>query len=1059
MTVRFYTHSITKRAEALALVDSGATENFLNLSYARWLKLPIKRLQQSQKLYNVDSTKNKSSDLQFYTDLSVQTRNIRQTLRFFLTDLGEHKAILGYSWFATTQPKIDWKQGWIDHTQLPIILQAPNAWKAIFGLRTMNYPRTVRTEWYFIGKVTIGEALTSTPLIPSEYQRHSKIFTEEELQQLPGHSIWDHVIELLPNAPSTLPGRLLPLTQEEIRKCHKFIQEHLQRGTIVRSKSPYVANFFFVKKKDGKLRPVQDYWPLNKWTVRNRNVSPLIPQSIDRLSGCTLFTKFNVCWGYNNIRIKEEDEWKAAFLTPQGLFQPQVMFFGLTNSPATFQTMVNTMFYKDVKAGYFTIYMDDGAIHTKPLLDETHEEHLAQHQGYVHKIFDKLKKFDLYLKPIKCSFEQTKIDFLGVIMGNGQIQMDPSKIKAVQEWLTPKTPTEVRAFLGFTGYYRYFVKNYSLIARPLLDLTKKAVEWHWEEPQEQAFQELKMIMCQKPVLAQPDFNKKFYLQTDASAYGLGAVLSQDMGGTMTNESTKLKPTLHPIAYYSATFTPTEQNYDIYERELLAVMKSLSHWRPYLGWTKILFTIWTDHANLQYWKAPQNLNRRTAQWHVDLQEYNYEIEYIPGKANVTSDFLSQPPGTDQGKEDNQSIIVIPPECCRVISTQGKIQVPPILEVKQGLMNLYHDHPLAGHPGRDETLRKVQERYSWPYMRQWIEDYVKGCATCQQNKILTHKAKNPLYRIPTTPNTRPFEQIAMDLITRLPKRGDKDAILTIVDQGCSRVVVFLPCATTITGPQIAQLYLDHMYWWFGLPTKIISDWDPRFTSHFGIALMKKLGIQQNLSSTFHPQMDGLLERKNQWVEQYLWIVMSMHPEDWTAWISIASIVHNNQRNNTINLSPNQVLLGYKPTLVPSDRIVTTNETTETQIKTMIKWRQEAIQALNKAAKGLPENSTQFQIGDQVWLEATHLCLPFQTLKLNPKRYRPFQIQKVISPVAYWLDLPITWRIHNSFHMLRSKGLKDAMCVGWFGNDWDCSVGCPPEAMITWVARYRLATQYNK
>ena len=220
----------------------------------------------------------------------------------------------------------------------------------------------------------------------------------------------------LPNAPTTLPRRLLPLTQEEIWECHKFIQEHLQRGTITRSKSPYAANFFFVKKKDGKLWPVQDYWPLNKWTIWNRNVSPLILQSINWLSRCTLFTKFDVWWGYNNIYIKEDDEWKAVFLTPQGLFQPRVMFFSLTNSPMTFQTMVNMMFYDDIKAGYFTIYMDDGAIHTKPLPDKTHEEHLAWHQRYIHAIFDKLRKFDLYLKPEKCSFEQTEINFLGVML-------------------------------------------------------------------------------------------------------------------------------------------------------------------------------------------------------------------------------------------------------------------------------------------------------------------------------------------------------------------------------------------------------------------------------------------------------------------------------------------------------------------------------------------------------------------------------------------------------------------------------------------------------------------
>ena len=222
-------------------------------------------------------------------DLSVQTGTTQISLWFFLTDLGEHKAILGYPWFTAVQPKIDWKRGSIDHTQLPIIFQAPDAQKAIFSHRNQNFPRTISSDQYFIGKVTIGVPKDdATPKLPMEYQRHSKIFSESESQRLPGHTIWDHAIELLPGAPMTLPGRLLPLIQEEIAECQKFVQEHLKRGTIQESKSPYAANFF-VKKKDGKLRPVQDYQPLNKWTIRNRNVSPLIPQVIDRLSGCTLF--------------------------------------------------------------------------------------------------------------------------------------------------------------------------------------------------------------------------------------------------------------------------------------------------------------------------------------------------------------------------------------------------------------------------------------------------------------------------------------------------------------------------------------------------------------------------------------------------------------------------------------------------------------------------------------------------------------------------------------------------------------------------------------------------
>jgi hypothetical protein len=181
----------------------------------------------------------------------------------------------------------------------------------------------------------------------------------------------------------------------------KFVEEHLKRGTIRESWSPYAANFFFIKKKDGKLRPVQDYRPINKWTKKNRNVSPLIPQTIDRLSGCTLFTKFDVQWGYNNVRIKEGDEWKAAFLTPEGLFEPTVMFFSLTNSPATFQMMMNTIFRTEVAQGWLSVYMDDLAIHTKPKPGETEQQHLDRHRRHTHHILDKLEENDLYLKPLK----------------------------------------------------------------------------------------------------------------------------------------------------------------------------------------------------------------------------------------------------------------------------------------------------------------------------------------------------------------------------------------------------------------------------------------------------------------------------------------------------------------------------------------------------------------------------------------------------------------------------------------------------------------------------------
>ena len=303
--------------------------------------------------------------------------------------------------------------------------------------------------------------------------------------------------------------------------------EHLSRGTIRPGIGSYAANIFFVRKKDGKLRPVQDYQPVNKWTKKNRNVSPLIPQVVNRLAGCTLFTKFNICWGYNNIRIKEGNEWKAAFLTPEGLFEPTVMFFGLTNSPATFQMMMNHIFHVQVAEGWLSVYMDDIAIHTKPKEGETEEQHQKCHETLTHLVLDILEQNDLYLKPEKCKFLKREIAYLGVIIGANKIKMDPSKLRGVADWSPPKTPTDIRKFLGFTGYYRYFVPNYSEIARPLLDLTKKTIPWSWEKKHMQAFEELKTRMCVAPVLSQPNFDKKFFLQVDALGFGVGAVLLQE----------------------------------------------------------------------------------------------------------------------------------------------------------------------------------------------------------------------------------------------------------------------------------------------------------------------------------------------------------------------------------------------------------------------------------------------------------------------------------------------------------------------------------------------------
>jgi len=347
----------------VALLDSGAMENFMNLTYAKWLKLPFKRLAKEHPLFNVDGLTNKSGSIKYYVDLEMQMGTKQTNMRFFLTDMGDHKVIVGYPWFAANQPKIDWAQGQIDTTQLLLILRSSNVLKPQFDPSTHDLPDPTESKILYIGRIHIEpriacQTMSSTLVeehdrphldpIPAEYRCHHKVFSKEATQCFPESCMWDHTIELKPGAPSILPGKIYTLLQLELQELQKFVKEHLAKGYICPSKSPYTTPFFFIKKKDRKLQPVQDYRHLNKWTIRNRYPLPLIPQLINQVRMKKLFTKFNVRWGYNNVHIKKGDKWKAAFITNEGLYELTVMFFSMTNSPATFQAMMNTIFEDEI---------------------------------------------------------------------------------------------------------------------------------------------------------------------------------------------------------------------------------------------------------------------------------------------------------------------------------------------------------------------------------------------------------------------------------------------------------------------------------------------------------------------------------------------------------------------------------------------------------------------------------------------------------------------------------------------------------------------------------------
>src|SRR3984885_6630266 len=771
----------------------------------------------------------------------VQYRDRITPHRFLVANIGEDDLILGYPFLKAAEPKIDWLNGRLEGN---IILTGLEEWKQI-NKDLLFHERVAKvTMAQILAEKTVDtKKRTWQEIVPTRYHKFGKIFSEQASERFPEPRQWDHAIDLKPDAPTSIDCRVYPLSPKEKEEQRKFLAGNLRLKRIRRSTSPYASGFFLIKKKDGKYRPVQDYRNLNKWTIPNKYPLPLIAELVHDLAGKKLFSKFDVRWGYNNIRIKDGDEWKAAFKTSEGLFKPTVMFFGLTSSPATFQTIMDDIFREEIAQGWLRIYMDDILIAT----DDDQKEHDTK----VNSILEKLAKNDLFFKPEKCSFSVREVEYLGVIISNGKVKMNPVKVEGVANWPVPKTVKEVRSFLGFCNFYRAFIPSFSHTARPLNDLTRKNRQWSWNKDEQKAFDQLKHLCTSYPVLRTSDWEKQFIMETDASGYALGAVLMQEF-----------EDGLHPIAFHSRSLLPAECNYDAHDKELAAVVYGFKCARPFLLGAKHAIRVRTDHKNLQYFQQPQKINGRQARWFEFLQDFDYTLEHIPGTSNTVADLLSRRKDLNKGVNTDEPCILLPPT---LFTDVKKIYLPDNADKRRKAIKELHDTQGAGHPGIANTWELVRQHYEGPRLRKFVEQYVKGCPTCQSIKTNVHRTKAPLQPFDTPVQQGPFQYVSMDLITDLPRSDGYDSILTIIDQGCTKAAKFIPCNKTIDGPGVANEYLKHLVPWFGIPKRIISDRDPRFASRFSKALCESLGIKQNLSTAFHPRTDGQTERINAWVDQ--------------------------------------------------------------------------------------------------------------------------------------------------------------------------------------------------
>jgi hypothetical protein len=749
----------------------------MNDEFTRQHNFPRYQLKTPKTVEVIDGRPISSGDITEYVHIDCTIGDHHEKLVAYVASIGYYPLVLGIQWLkkhdvSINFPKMDIQfpsqnclahQSKITPTPIKGITRPQN--NKICAISATSFCRIVNNANNCYGKVEqfalslyeINTALAKEEdkkpdirtIVQPEYHDYLKIFEKANADELPPHRPSDHTIPLTDGFKPPF-GPLYSLSRPELEELKCWLDENLSKGFIRTSSSPAAAAILFVKKGHGSLPLVIDYRGINEGTIKNRYPLPLLQDTLMNLSKAKWFMKLDIGGAYNLIRMAEGEEWKTAFCTRYGLFESLVMPFGLTNASATFQNYIN-----DVLAPYLdrfcTAYLDDTLIYS---------DNFEEHQQHVRLVVDAFAKAGLHLKPEKCEFHQQEVKYLGLIISTEGIKMDPEKSHAIQDWEPPSHLTDVCAFLGFANFYRRFICNYSRIVQPLTFLTRKGVPFAWSTEQQMAFDTLKVTFRSAPVLARFDPDQDVIVETDASDYVSTGVLSQYDDDNV----------LHSMAYISKKHSPMECNYEIYNKELMAIIRAFQEWRPELQSVINPIRVLSDHKNLEYFTTTKLLNRRQAHWSQFLSQFNFKIVYHPGTAGGKPDALTRrsgdlPKAGDDRSLKNQTTIIKPENIlqlsamatpipasqalaelftdgynedpfpnkilklirdgakhCREISLaecdehnnllryRQRIWVPNYQPLKLHLLQQHHDVPAAGHPGRSKTLEYLCRNYT-------------------------------------------------------------------------------------------------------------------------------------------------------------------------------------------------------------------------------------------------------------------------------------------------------------------------------------------------------------
>ncbi|KAF9762051.1 Retrovirus-related Pol polyprotein from transposon 17.6 [Nosema granulosis] len=646
-------------------------------------------------------------------------------------------------------------------------------------------------------------------------------------------------------------------------EVEKEILSNLKLGIIRESNSPWSSRIVPVTKKDGSLRLCIDYRPLNKITIKDKYPIPRIDEILDSLAAAKIFTTLDATSGYYQLKVKEKDREKTAFSWKGGHYEFNRMPFGLCNAPATFQRAMD-LILKDSIGQFVIPYLDDIIIYSKSV---------EEHKTHVKHILKKLKEHNIILNKEKCKFFRNEVKILGNIISEGLVKPDPDKIQCIKQYPLPTTVRELRSFLGIANYCREFIVDFAGKTKCLYDLlkgeTKRSVRRlnHSEETID-AFNMLRKSLTETTSRAQPDFTKEFILTTDASEIGMGAILSQ------INE----KGQERMISAFSKNFDKHQKNYSVTDKELLAVVKSIEHYRHYLLGKEFLLK--TDHKALTYLWETKPPTSRLLRWAMKLQEFKFRVEYIKGEDNA-ADGYSRINNIKMNREKE--------ELTR--------------EAKDSIIKEYH--MTLGHGSPNNMKYAKSKRYKWPKMFSEIDEACKNCVTCKKigNQVVNTKNKV----IETTQENELWE---VDLIGRIDDKGKNKFIFIGIDHFSKWIETKI--IKHKTGEEIVKAIEELIIKKHGKPQRILSDCGLEFCNKPLKTFIEKHNLTWEYASPFHHQTTGAVERAIQTFMNKLKKLTNYGEINWTKQVEAATLAVNLSFNRAIGNSPFVLKHGRLPEL---------------------------------------------------------------------------------------------------------------------------------------------------